>query len=245
MNEIAAGKIKIKGFYPDWAGSTYNIIRIILYAFGLVMIFPYLPGSDSDVFKGVSIFLGVLVSLGSSSMIGNLIAGLVITYMRPFKIGDHIKIGETTGDVLEKTPFVTRIKTYRQEIVTIPNSNILSASVINYSTEAHERKGVVFHATVSMGYDVPWRDVHKCLIEAALRSEYILKTPAPFVLQTSLDDFSVSYQLCAYSRNPEKQATIYSQLYSNIQDVFNEHGLDLLLPHYHALIDVDKAAASK
>lgn len=245
MNEIATGKIKIKGFYPDWADSTYNIIRILLYAFGLVMIFPYLPGSDSDVFKGVSIFLGVLVSLGSSSMIGNLIAGLVITYMRPFKIGDHIKIGETTGDVLEKTPFVTRIKTYRQEIVTIPNSNILSAAVINYSTEAQDSKGVIFHTTISMQYDVPWRDVHKYLIEAALRSEYILKNPAPFVLQTSLDDFYVSYQICAYSRNPEKQATIYSQLHSNIQDVFNEHGLELLSPHYRALIDTDKATAPK
>lgn len=233
MNEISVGNLKIPGFYADWAKATYNIIRMLLYAFTFVMIFPYLPGSDSDIFKGVSVFLGIIVSLGSSSAIANMVAGLVITYMRPFKIGDHIKIGEITGDVTEKTPFVTRIKTYKQEVVTIPNSTILSASVINYSTSAADT-GIIFHTTITIGYDVPWRKIHQMMIEAALRSQYIVADPAPYVLQTSLDDFYVSYQLCAYSRNPEKQARIYSELHQNIQDIFNENDIEIMSPHYRA-----------
>lgn len=236
MNEIAIGNLKITGFYPDWAKATYNILRFILYAFSFVMIFPYLPYADSDIFKGVSVFVGIIFSLGSSSVISNIVAGMVITYMRPFRIGDHIKIGDVTGDVLEKTPFVTRIKTHKQEVVTIPNGNVLSTQVVNYSTSAQEA-GVIFHVTITIGYDVPWRDVHAMMLEAADRSEYILKDPAPFVLQTSLDDFYVSYQICAYSKNPEKQATIYSQLHQNIQDVFNERDIEIMSPHYRAQRD--------
>lgn len=236
MNEIAIGNLKITGFYPDWARATYNIVRFLLYAFSFVMMFPYLPYSDSDIFKGVSVFVGIIFSLGSSSAISNIVAGMVITYMRPFRIGDHIKIGDVTGDVLEKTPFVTRIKTHKQEVVTIPNSNVLSAQVVNYSTSAQEA-GVIFHVTITIGYDVPWRNVHAMMTEAADRSEFILKDPAPFVLQTSLDDFYVSYQLCAYSKNPEKQATIYSQLNQNIQDVFNEKDVEIMSPHYRAQRD--------
>lgn len=233
MNEIEAGNLKIKGFFPDWAKATGNILSFLLYAFTFVMIFPYLPGSDSDVFKGVSVFLGILVSLGSSSALNNLVSGLVITYMRPFKIGDHIRIGDLTGDVIEKTPFVTRIKTYRQEIVTMPNSAVLAASVINFSTSAVE-SGVIFHVTITIGYDVPWRQVHSMMIEAALSSPLVLREPAPFVLQTSLDDFYVSYQVCAYSRNPERQATIYSQINQGIQDVFNREGVEIMSAHYRA-----------
>jgi small-conductance mechanosensitive channel len=199
MNEIGEGKLRINGFYPDWAGATYNIIRFLLYAFGFVMMFPYLPGSDSDIFKGVSVFVGIIFSLGSSSAIGNIVAGMVITYMRPFKVGDHIKIGETTGDVLEKTPFVTRVKTHSKEVVTIPNSTILAASVVNYSTSAAD-KGVIFHVTITIGYDVPWRQVHQMMIQAAERSNYVQRDPAPFVLQTSLDDFYISYKLCVHSK---------------------------------------------
>lgn len=236
MSEVENGRLRIPGFYADWSQTTFNILRLLLCAFGFVMIFPYLPGSDSDIFKGVSVFLGLIVSLGSSSAIANLVAGIVITYMRPFKIGEHIKIGDITGDVFEKTPFVTRIKTHKLEIVTIPNSNILSSTVVNYSTMTAD-SGVIFHTTITIGYDAPWRLVHQMMIQAALRSDYILKDPAPFVLQTSLDDFYVSYQLCAYTRNPEKQATIYSELHYNIQDVFNENGVEIASPHYRAQRD--------
>ena len=165
----------------------------------IVTIFPYLPGSDSPIFKGMSVFLGVMFSLGSSSVVGNLVAGYVITYMRPFVIGDRIKIGDLVGDVVEKTAFVTRIKTPKKEFITIPNSNILSSHVVNYSTSKHEDGGIVLHTTVTIGYDVPWKKVHELLIKSAVEVESILLNPAPFVLQTSLDDFYVSYQLNAHT----------------------------------------------
>lgn len=233
MHEIEQGKLVIPGFYADWSKATFNILRTVIYAFCFVMIFPYLPGSGSDVFKGVSVFLGLMLSLGSSSVVANIMAGMVITYMRPFKTGDHIKIGDQTGDVLEKTPFVTRILTHKKEVVTIPNSNILSSTVINYST-SNQDKGVIFHTTITIGYDAPWRKVHALMQEAAHRTEFVLQEPAPFVLQTSLDDFYVSYQLCVYTKNPEKQASINSALNSNIQDVFNENGVEIMSPHYRA-----------
>ncbi|MEG1606675.1 MAG: mechanosensitive ion channel family protein [Mucinivorans sp.] len=233
--EIASGKLVITGFYPDWALATYNIVRFILYAFTFVMIFPYLPGSDSDIFKGVSVFLGVLFSLGSSSVVANIMAGLVITYMRPFLKGDHIKIGDTTGDVLEKTPFVTRIRTRKNEIVTIPNAQVLSTTVINYTTTAKEDIGVIFNVDITIGYDVPWRKVHQMMIQAASRVDLILTTPAPYVLQTALDDSYVAYQLCAYTKNPSQQFTIYSLLNQNIQDIFAENGVEIMSPLYRAM----------
>jgi hypothetical protein len=153
-SEIKNGNLKIQGFYPDWALPTFNIVRFLVLAFMFVMIFPYLPGSDSPVFQGVSVFIGIVFSLGSSSVIGNMVAGLVMTYMRPFQIGDRIRLGDLVGDVVEKTPFVTRIKTPKKEYVTVPNSTILSSSVINYST-SKRNEGIVLHTTVTIGYDVP------------------------------------------------------------------------------------------
>ncbi|MDY0280706.1 MAG: mechanosensitive ion channel family protein [Salinivirgaceae bacterium] len=236
FSEVQSEKLKLSGFHADWAMPTFTIVQFLLYAFMFVMIFPYLPGSNSDIFKGVSVFIGVLFSLGSSSAIANMIAGLVITYMRPFKIGDRIKIGETTGDVLEKTLLVTRLKTVKNEIITIPNAAVLTGSTINYSQDANNQ-GLIVHTTVTIGYDVPWINVHEALIEAALRSVMILKEPLPFVLQTGLDDFYVAYQLNAYTREANKQGTIYSSLHSNIQNVFNEKGIEILSPHYRAQRD--------
>lgn len=236
FHEIESEKLKISGFHADWAMPTYSIVKFLLYAFTLVLIFPYLPGSDSNIFKGVSVFIGVLFSLGSSSAIANMVAGLVITYMRPFKIGDRIKIGEVTGDVIEKTLLVTRIKTVKNEIITIPNSSVLSGNTTNYSSQA-KSDGLIIHTTVTIGYDVPWRDMHLALIEAALRCDMILKDPKPFVLQTSLDDFYVSYQLNAYTKEASKQAMVYSNLHQNIQDICNERGIEILSPHYRAARD--------
>ena len=215
---------------------TYSIVKFLLYAFMFVLIFPYLPGSDSNIFKGVSVFIGVLFSLGSSSAIANMVAGLVITYMRPFKIGDRIKIGDVTGDVVEKTLLVTRIRTIKNEVITIPNSSVLNGNTTNYSSEAIE-KGLIIHTTVTIGYDVPWKDMHQALIDAALRTNLILDEPKPFVLQTSLEDFYVSYQINAYTREAGKQALIYSNLHQNIQDVCNERGIEILSPHYRAARD--------
>ena len=236
FREIEAEKLKLSGFHADWALPTYSIVRFLLYAFMFVLIFPYLPGSDSNIFKGVSVFIGILFSFGSSSAIANMIAGLVITYMRPFKIGDRIKIGEVTGDVIEKTLLVTRVKTTKNEVITIPNSSILNGNTTNYSSQAKEN-GLIIHTTVTIGYDVPWKNMHQALIDAALRTELILQEPKPFVLQTSLDDFYVSYQINAFTREAGRQAFIYSNLHQNIQDVCNERGIEILSPHYRAARD--------
>lgn len=235
-NEIQSGKLVLPGFYPDWALPTYNLLRVLVYAFAFVIIFPYLPGSSSPAFQGVSVFLGLLISLGSSSAIGNIIAGLVITYMRAFKVGDRVKIGDTTGDVLEKTMLVTRLRTIKNEQVTIPNAAILNGSTVNYSTSAKER-GLILHTTVTIGYDVPWRTVHELLISAATKTADVNEEPKPFILQTSLDDFYVSYQLNAYTDTPEIAARIYSDIHAHIQDAFNKAGIEILSPHYRAARD--------
>ncbi|MGE0079082.1 MAG: mechanosensitive ion channel family protein [Bacteroidales bacterium] len=236
FREIESEKLKLSGFHADWAMPTYSIVKFLLYAFTLVLIFPYLPGSDSNIFKGVSVFIGVLFSLGSSSAIANMVAGLVITYMRPFKIGDRIRIGDVSGDVIEKTLLVTRVKTIKNEIVTIPNSSVLSGNTTNYSSES-KNTGLIIHTTVTIGYDVPWRNMHQALIEAALKTEMIESDPKPFVLQTSLDDFYVSYQINAYTKEASKQAIIYSNLHQNIQDICNEREIEILSPHYRAARD--------
>lgn len=235
-SEIEKGNLAITGFYPDWANPTYQIVRVLIFAFLIVVIFPYLPGSDSPIFKGVSVFLGFLFTFGSAGSLSNIIAGLVLTYMRLFKIGDRVKFGEVVGDVIEKSLLVTRIRTVKNEIISIPNSTVMSSHTINYSSDAPSN-GLIIHTTVTIGYDVPWKDMHQVLIDAALRTELVLQEPKPFVLQTSLDDFYVSYQINAYTKEPNKQAVIYSNLHQNIQDVCNERGIEILSPHYRAQRD--------
>lgn len=231
--------ITIRGFYPDWAPPTFNIARFLIIVVALVAAFPYLPGSDSPAFKGISVFLGVLISLGSSSAISNIIAGVIITYTRAFKLGDRIQIGETTGDVIESNLLVTRIRTIKNVDITVPNSMVLGSHVINFSSSAQE-SGLILHTTVTIGYDAPWRQVHELLISAALSSENILELPAPFVLQTSLDDFYVSYQINAYTDKPSIMARTYSELHQNIQEKFNEAGVEIMSPHFKQLRDGSK-----
>jgi len=231
FTEIDSEKLKVSGFHADWAMPTFSIVKFLLYAFMFVLIFPFLPGSDSNIFKGVSVFIGVLFSLGSHSSIANVVAGLVITYMRPFKVGDRIKIGDVTGDVIEKTLLVTRLRTPKNEEVTIPNSSVLSGNTVNYSTMART-VGLIIHTTVTIGYDVPWKKMHQALLNAADRTEAILKEPKPFVLQTSLDDFYVSYQINGYTRETNSFNRIYSSLHQNIQDCCNEMGIEIMSPHY-------------
>ncbi|HEY9179066.1 MAG TPA: mechanosensitive ion channel domain-containing protein [Flavipsychrobacter sp.] len=239
-NEVERGVLVIPGFYTEWASPTYQIIRVLIIAFMLIVIFPFLPGSDSAVFRGVSVFLGVLFTFSSSGSLSNIFAGLVLTYMRAFKIGDRVKIGESVGDIIEKTLLVTRLRTIKNEDITIPNSTVLNSHTINYSAAAGEI-GLIVHSTVTIGYDVPWKHVHELLINAASDTVYIINNPKPFVLQTSLDDFYVSYQVNAYTKEPSKQAEIYSSLHQNIQDKFNEAGVEIMSPHYKALRDGNQA----
>lgn len=235
-SEIENGDLKIPGFYPDWANPTYQIVRVLVFAFMVIVIFPYLPGSESPVFRGVSVFLGFLFTFGSAGSLSNVIAGLVLTYMRLFVIGDRVKIGDVEGDVIEKSLLVTRIRTIKNEIISIPNSTIMSSHTINYSSDAVDN-GLIMHTTVTIGYDVPWKTMHQALLDAADRTDMLLKEPKPFVLQTSLDDFYVSYQINAYTKEPNKQAIIYSQLHQNIQDCCNEASIEILSPHYRAQRD--------
>ena len=238
-NEIDARRLVIPGFYPDWANATFNIVRIFVYALTVVLIFQLLPWAKSPIFQGVTVFLGLLVSLGSTNVISNLMSGMVITYMRPFIKGDRIRIGDTYGDIVEKSPFVIRIQTPKNEIVTVPNSTVLSSNVINYSAKTKDisDNGVVVNTIVTMGYDVPWVRVTQILIDAARKTPFVLQEPPPFVLQTALNDFSVSYQINAYTKEASKMPFIYSELYKHIQDTFRDAGIEMVLPHYQAIRD--------
>ena len=243
-SEIQSERLKIGGFYADWAMPTFHIVRFLLYAFMIAMIYPYLPGSKSGVFQGISVFVGLIVSLGSSTVIGNIIAGLVITYMRPFKLGDRIKLNDTTGNVIEKTPLVTSIRTPKNEVVTIPNSFIMSSHTVNFSQSARDY-GLIIHSEVSIGYDIPWRKTHQLLIEAALNTPGVVDDPRPFVLETSLQDYYPVYQVNAYIKDANQLAQVYSDLHQNIQDRFNEEGIEIMSPHYIATRDGSETTIPK
>ncbi len=238
---LERGAITFPGFYRDWGEPTYKIVRFLVIVFAAVMVYPYLPGSDTAAFKGISIFLGILVSFGSSSAIANVIAGVVMTYMRPFQIGDRVKIADTVGDVVRKTLLITRVRTIKNVDVTIPNAMVLASHITNYNSSAKER-GLILHTSVSIGYDAPWRRVHELLIAAAEATDGVLRNPKPFVLQTALHDFYVSYELNAYTEKPNEMARIYSDLHENIQDTFNEAGVEIMSPHYTALREGNRMA---
>ena len=235
------GALRIEGFHPDWAQPTYKLARLLVLGFALVVAFPYLPGSGSEAFKGVSLFVGLLFSLGSSGAVANMIAGLMITYMRPFRLGDVIQIGDTRGTVVEKSLLVTRIRTPKNVDVTLPNASVLGSQILNYTAQAKEG-ALLLHTTVTIGYDVPWRQVHGLLLEAARNAAGILRDPAPFVNQTSLDDFYVSYQLNAATDDPERMNQTYSRLHEAIQDAFFKAGVEIMSPHFAALRDGNTAA---
>lgn len=228
---VAQGTITFFGFEPEWARPTYNLARLVIIFFALVVSYPYIPGSDSDAFKGISIFFGVMLSLGSSSAVSNMIAGYMLLYRRAFKVGDRVKIGSSTGDVIDIHVQVTRLKTLKNEEVIIPNSQILNSEVVNYSSLA-ARDGLVLHTTVGIGYEVPWRQVEAILLEAARRTPGLLNTPAHFVLQKSLADFAVNYELNVYCGEAKSMSALYSELHRNIQDVFNEYGVQIMTPAY-------------
>ncbi len=238
---VTKGQISIPGFYAEWAEPTYKIVAFLMVAFAAVVAFPYLPGSQSPAFRGVSIFLGVLLSLGSTSAVANIVAGVILTYTRAFHVGDRVRIADTVGDVMEKTLLATRVRTIKNVDITIPNSMVLGSHIINYSSSAKE-PGLILHTTVTIGYDAPWRKIHALLIAAADATEHILPTPAPFILQTGLDDFFVRYELNAYTARPHFMAGIYSELHQNIQDKFNEAGMEIMSPHYSALRDGNTTA---
>ncbi len=232
-NEVASGKLKINGFYADWAQPTYFILRFLLYSFMFVMIWPLLPSSNSEIFQGVSVFIGVLVSLGSTSIVGNVMAGLVMTYMRPFRVGDFIRFGDVEGFVLEKTALVTRIRTRKNEVITIPNSNLMTAQTSNF-TFAAENYGVIVHTKVTIGYDMKHELIESLLLAAAKSTKNLLQKPLPFVRVTALDDFYVEYEINAYTHHTEHLSDIYSELHQHILDHFHGAGVEIMSPHIFA-----------
>jgi small-conductance mechanosensitive channel len=234
FDEIAARRLYIRGFYPDWAKPTFNIVRLVVIGFAFVVAIPYIPGSSSGAFKGMSLFVGVLVSLGSGSAMANIVSGVIMIYMRPFEIGDRVQIGDTVGDVVDRNLLTTRIRTTKNERVTIPNTNILSGQIVNF-TSKRRTKELILHTSVTLGYDMPWRTIHELLIGAANDTKEILDDPEPFVLQKSLQDFYVEYELNAYTGEPRNMPATYSELHQNVQDRFNEAGLEILSPHFRAL----------
>jgi len=231
FNSIADGSAVLPEFDPEWAEPTYRLIRIFLIAFMVIVAYPYIPGSGSEAFKGVSIFIGVLFSLGSSSIIGNLIAGYTMTYRRAFKIGDRIMVGSYMGDVEQVRLLVTYLRTPKNELVAIPNSVILNGEVVNYSTLAG-KQGLILHTTVGIGYETPWRQVEAMLLEAAARTTGLLREPPPFVLQKVLGDFCITYEINAYCADPQAMNRLYTELHRNILDLFNEYGVQIMTPAY-------------
>jgi small-conductance mechanosensitive channel len=226
-------RLQIKGFEPEWGLPTYRLVRIGLIIFALVIAYPFIPGSESAAFKGISVLLGLLFSLGSTSVISNVIAGYTMTYRRAFRIGDRVKIGDTVGDVREMRVLVTHLRTPKNEEVVIPNSTILNGEVTNYSTMARDQ-GLILHTTIGIGYDVPWRQVEAMLLLAAGRTEGLLKDPKPFIRQKSLADFAVNYELNAYCGDASQMMELYTEMHRNIQDVFNENGVQIMSPAYEA-----------
>ncbi len=228
--ELGRGNIKISGFDPEWADPTYKIARFLIIAFAMVLIFPYLPGSGSPAFQQVSIFLGVLFSLGSSGAVANVVAGVFLTYTGAFKLGDRVQIASTVGDVTERRLLYTRIRTIKEEYITIPNSLVLGSHIINYSASMKQNP-LILHTDVTIAYDVPWREVQQLLIDAATATDGVLTEPPPFVLITSLGNFNITYQINAYTAMPHKMAPIYADLHRNILDKFNAAGVEIMSPN--------------
>lgn len=232
--KIERDELVIDGFYAEWANTTFQLLRFLICMFALVIIYPYLPGAGTKALEGVSVFVGLMISLGSSSAIANIIAGVMISYMRAFRIGDYVKIGDSMGRVVEKGLIVTKVMTYKNEEITIPNTQILSSQVTNYTTQAQDRN-LILYTTITIGYDTPWTKVHKMMIEAAERSTLISKDKKPFVLQTALNDFHISYQLNAFTEHEDKIPGAYSELHQNLQQVFAENQVEIMSPGFTVL----------
>ena len=231
FDAVHAGRVPLRGFDAEWARPTYQIVRILIVLLALVIAYPYLPGSGSAAFQGLSIFAGLMLSLGASSAMASIIAGYTVTYRRAFRVGDRITVGEFTGEVTEVRLMVTHLRTIKNEEVVVPNSVVLQSHVVNYSKLA-KTHGLILHTTVSIGYEIPWRQVEAMLLLAAERTGALLSQPAPFVLEKSLGDFAVTYELNVCVESATGMPERYATLHRNVLDVFNEYGVQIMTPAY-------------
>jgi small-conductance mechanosensitive channel len=230
---IEGGAIRFSGFEADWSKPTYKLVRVLIIAFAAMVCYPYIPGSRSEAFKGITIFVGVLFSLGSSSLLANIIAGYTMAYRRAFHVGDRIKVGDLIGDVTEIGLMVTHMRSVKNEELVVPNSLILNSNVVNYASLSR-KQGLILHTAVGIGYETPWRQVEAMLLMAAERTPGLLREPAPFVLQLSLKDFAVTYEINVYCDLPSEMDRLYAQLHRSVLDVFNEYGVQIMTPAYIA-----------
>jgi small-conductance mechanosensitive channel len=230
---IEEGRIEVTQTLKETTQPTRRIVTIIFWIFALIMAYPYLPGSGSEAFKGVGVMVGLMVSIGSSAVIGQLASGYLIMYSRTLRVGDYVKAGDIEGTVSELGLFATRIRTLKKETVTIPNAVLAGQITKNYS-QATDPNGIVLGTSITIGYDTPWRQVEGLLLLAAERTPGMKKEPAPWVLQRALTDFYVDYEVCAYLEDPLTRVPTLTALHANILDVFNEYGVQITSPNYEA-----------
>ena len=229
LEAVERRDLRLPGFEPDWADPTYKLVRAGVVLLAVIISYPYLPGSESEAFKGFSLFIGALITFGSSTVIGNMISGIVLTYTGSFRQGDRISVGGTIGDVVEKTLFVTRLRTIDNEVVSIPNGIVMTGSVINYSQKTSDHK-LVLKVRAGIGYDVDWRRVHELLLAAAEHTRHVSSKPPPAVWQISLDDFAVTYELRCCTERPEMAGAVKSELVKNVLDEFHKAGVEIMTP---------------
>ncbi len=229
---VEMGRLQIPGIHPETAKPTQRILSAAVWLLAVVVAYPYFPGSSTDAFKGVSVFIGLVISLGSTGIVNQLMSGFMLMYSRALRVGDFVHVGEVEGTVLELGMLSTKVRTLAGEEVTVPNAVVISKETINYSRFAEE--GVRISTVVTIGYDAPWRQVQAMLVQAARMTDGLRQAPEPIVLQTSLSDYYPEYKLMAVIEKPETRARVLSSLHANIQDIFNEHGVQIMSPHYVA-----------
>ena len=241
FGEVASGGLRFKGTNPTRARFTSGLISALIVGGAVVMAFPYLPGADSPAFHAMVIFIGALITFSSTSAIGNTVSGILLVYTDAFELNEIVQIGNVQGRVVAQHVLTTELRTFRNETVTIPNSVVLNSHVTNYSRLAIA-DGLIMHTTITIGYDVPWEQVHELLVQAALDTPNVEDKPTPFVLQLSLNDYNVTYDLNCITRHPDRLLITYSGLHQNIQDQFNAAGIEILSPAYTALRDGNTVA---
>lgn len=242
LNHVGKGDLVLGGFDPEWADPTYKLLRVVAIVFTLMIGFPYLPGAESEFFQGFSLFVGALVTLGSTAAVGNMVSGVILTYTRAFRIGDRVRIGEAVGDVLVKSLFVTRLRTIYNEEITIPNGLVLGGQVVNYS-DAAKRGALVLRTEVGLGYQVHWRKIEDLLKAAAIQTPGILPEPPPFVWPKSLGDYAVVYELHAHTDRADVMSGTNAALKRSVLDTLHDAGIEIMTPDIHGLRDSSQTAA--
>ena len=241
LNAVGKGDLVVGTFDPEWADPTYKLLRVLAIVFALMIGFPYLPGADSKFFQGFSLFVGALVTLGSSAAVGNMVAGVILTYTRAFRIGDRVRIGEAVGDVQIKSLFVTQLRTIYNEDITLPNGVVLGGQVVNYSSAA-KRGALVLRTEVGLGYDVHWSKIEELLKLAANQTQGILPDPPPFVWPKALGDFAVVYELHAYTDRADAMGATCAALRRAVLDVLHDAGVEIMTPDVHGIRDSSRTA---